>query len=114
MRFNNVNVEALAYHLPDSVITSEDLENRMAPLYEKLKLPLGRLQLMTGIRERRFWDEGVMPSEISTLAGEKVLAKSGIDRYWLPPFAVVMMDASISTSGFERNTHGKAKDGSKE
>jgi acyl-CoA:acyl-CoA alkyltransferase len=80
MRFNNVNIEALAYHLPDSVVTSEDLEIRMAPLYEKLKLPVGRLQLMTGIRERRFWDVGVMPSEISTLAGEKVLEKSGIDR----------------------------------
>jgi hypothetical protein len=41
-------------------------------------------------------------------------SKSGIDRYWLPPFAVVMMDSSISTSGFRRNTHGKAKDGSRQ
>jgi hypothetical protein len=39
---------------------------------------------------------------------------AGVDRYWLPPFAAVMMHSSISTSGFERNTHGKAKDGSKE
>ena len=80
MRFNNVNIEALAYHLPDNVVTSEDLENRMRPLYKRLKLPVGRLELMSGIRERRFWNQGVVPSEISTIAGEKVLAKSGIDR----------------------------------
>jgi acyl-CoA:acyl-CoA alkyltransferase len=80
MLFNNVNVEAVAYHLPDDIFSSEDLENRMEPLYEKLNLPVGRLELMTGIRERRFWGEGVVPSQISTLAGEKVLAKAGIDR----------------------------------
>ena len=80
MLFNNVCIEALAAHLPDNVVTSEDLEKQMQPLYERLKLPAGRLQLMSGIRERRFWDEGVVPSEVATLAGEKVLEKSGADR----------------------------------
>ncbi|GJL78101.1 MAG: 3-oxoacyl-ACP synthase III [Nitrospinaceae bacterium] len=80
MLFNNVCIEALAYHLPKNVVTSEDLENQMAPLYERLKLPAGRLELMSGIRERRFWDKGVFPSEVGTLAGEKTLEKSGFDR----------------------------------
>jgi len=80
MRFNNVCIEAVACHLPENVVTSEDLENRMAPLYERLKLSVGRLELMSGIRERRFWDEGVLPSEVGAIAGERAIEKSGIDR----------------------------------
>ncbi len=80
MRFSNVCIEAVARHLPENVVTSEDLEHRMRPLYERLKLPLGRLELMSGIRERRFWDEGVLPSEVGVIAGEKAIEKSGVDR----------------------------------
>jgi 3-oxoacyl-[acyl-carrier-protein] synthase III len=80
MRFSNVCVEGVARHLPDNVVTSEELEQRMSPLYERLKLPMGRLELMSGIKERRFWDEGVMPSEVGAIAGEKVIEKTGFDR----------------------------------
>lgn len=80
MRFSNVCIEAVASHLPENVVTSEDLENKMGPLYDRLKLPVGRLELMSGIRERRFWNPGVMPSEVGALAGEKAIEKSGIDR----------------------------------
>ena len=79
MRFENVCVEAVACHLPENVVTSEELENRMGPLYERLKLPVGRLELMSGIRERRFWSDGVLPSEVGATAGERALEKSGID-----------------------------------
>lgn len=80
MLFNNVCIEALGYHLPENAVASEDLEKQMRPLYERLKLPAGRLELMSGIRERRFWDDGTLPSEVGSLAGEKVLEKSGVDR----------------------------------
>ena len=80
MRFSNVCIEGVSHHLPANVVTSEDLEHRMRPLYERLKLPVGRLELMSGIRERRFWDEGVLPSEVGAIAGDKVLEKTGIDR----------------------------------
>lgn len=80
MKFENVCIESLGYHLPENIVTSEDLERRMAPLYEKLKLPYGRLELMSGIRERRFWDKGVYPSDVSSIAGERALEKCSIDR----------------------------------
>lgn len=79
MRFEKVCIEGLDYHLPDNIVTSIEIENRLAPLYERLKLPQGRLELMSGIQERRFWDQGVFPSEVATLAGEKALAQSGVD-----------------------------------
>ena len=80
MRFKNICLETLAYHLPENVVTSTDLEKRLSPVYERLKLPYGRLELMSGIRERRFWEKGVFPSDISSMAGQKALEKSGIDR----------------------------------
>ena len=79
MIFQNVCIESIAYHLPQNIVTSEELEKRMAVLYERLKLPLGRLEMMSGIRERRFWDKGVFPSEIGSEAGRKAIDKSGID-----------------------------------
>ena len=80
MLFKNVYIESLGYHLPDNVVTSDDLERRLAPLYEKLKLPFGRLEMMSGIRERRFFEKGVFPSQVSSLAAEHALGKTDIDR----------------------------------
>ena len=52
MRFHKVRMEAIATHLPERVVTSQQLEQRLAPVYERLRLSEGRLELMSGIRER--------------------------------------------------------------
>ena len=80
MRFKNVYIEAVSYHLPENVVTSSEIEKQLSPLYDRLKLPYGRLEMMSGIRERRFWKKGTFPSRVGTLAGEKALAKAGLDR----------------------------------
>ncbi len=59
--------------LPEEAWSSDELEARLRPVYERLKLPEGRLELMTGIRERRFWPRGTLPSEISAQAGAAFL-----------------------------------------
>lgn len=78
MRFENVCIESLALALPEEVWTSAEIEERLRPLYERLKLPAGRLELMTGIRERRVWPAGTRPSSASAAAGRAVLAKSSL------------------------------------
>jgi 3-oxoacyl-[acyl-carrier-protein] synthase-3 len=78
MLFQNTCIESLAVALPDEVLTSADIEARLRPLYERLKLPEGRLELMTGIRARRVWPAGTKPSDASAAAGKAVLAKSGL------------------------------------
>ena len=78
MRFQNVVMESLAYALPDEILTSDALEQQMAPLYERLKLPYGRLELMTGIKERRFWPVEFAPSSGGAEAGRTLLQKSRI------------------------------------
>jgi 3-oxoacyl-[acyl-carrier-protein] synthase-3 len=83
MRYQNVCIESFGYTLPEEVVTSEEIERRLAPLYERLRLPEGRLELITGIRERRFWKRGTMPSDKSVLSGEKALEVAGIDRNYV-------------------------------
>jgi 3-oxoacyl-[acyl-carrier-protein] synthase-3 len=78
MKFENVCIESLAVALPDEIWTSADIEERLRPLYERLKLPAGRLELMTGIRERRMWPAGTRPSDASAAAGRAVLAQSAV------------------------------------
>lgn len=79
MRFESVRLPAISHHLPEEVVTSEELEGRLAPLYERLGLHPGRIELMTGIRERRFFPPGTRPSSIAAAAGRSALAESGID-----------------------------------
>ncbi len=79
MRFGRVAVCGLAAVDPDQVVTSEALEDRLAPLYGRLGLVPGRLELMTGIRERRFWSEPMLPSTAAAQAGRAALERSDLD-----------------------------------
>ena len=59
MQYQNVCIESLGYTLPDEIVTSDEIERRLEPLYRRLRLPEGRLEHMTGIRERRFWEDSL-------------------------------------------------------
>ena len=78
MRFEHVCIESIAVALPEESWTSAAIEERLRPLYERLRLPFGRLELMSGIRERRFWPRGTRPSDASAAAGRAVLAQSSL------------------------------------
>ena len=80
MQYKKVCVESFGYELPETIVTSLSLEERLAPIYKKFNLSYGRLEIMTGIRERRFWDDGVTPSQASIKAAEKAISKSGIKK----------------------------------
>lgn len=79
LRYTRVCLHDFGYHLPPVELTSESIEERLAPLYERLKLPAGRLELMTGIRARRLWYPGTRPSEGAAAAGAAAMAKAGVD-----------------------------------
>lgn len=74
MRFTRARLYPFAYELPPRVVSSDAIEERLDPVYKRLKLSKGRLELMTGIRERRFWNPGTRPSDGAALAGQKALA----------------------------------------
>jgi len=80
MRYEHVCIEAVTHTLPPHVVTSDDIERRLAPVYERLGLPAGRLELMTGIRERRWFEPGTLPGSVSIQTANAAIERSGIDR----------------------------------
>ncbi len=80
MRFENVCIEGMGYVIPDHVVATAWFEERLKPVYEALGAPAGFIERLTGIREHRWWDEGVWVSDGSAMAGERALAAAGIDR----------------------------------
>jgi len=79
MRYSNVCIEAFAYCLPEEIVTTESLEKRCEPLYRRLNLPEGRLEALTGIKERRIWKAGKTPGQQSILTAQKLLEQTGFE-----------------------------------
>lgn len=79
MQYKNSVIESYAYHDPEVFLSSSDLESRLSDVYDRLKLPYGRLELQTSIKSRGYWPVGTKPSSISTGAAVKALEKSQFD-----------------------------------
>ena len=110
--YSHVCLDTFGYELPPRVLTSQEIEDRLAPLYDRLKLPRGRLELMSGIRERRLWPAGTRPSEAAARAGRDVLRRADID----PASVECLIFTSVSrdmmepaTASFVHNTLGLPK-----
>lgn len=78
MKYSRVYLDGLSYELAANVVTSSELEKRVEPVYNTLRFPLGQLEALTGIRERRWWDPGFKLSEGAALAGRKTLGAAGV------------------------------------
>ena len=100
MKFKNVVISSFAYHLPEQIMTSVEIEDRLAPVYERLKLPTGRIEMMTGIRERRYWPPGTMPSDLSTQAARNLFQKKSIK----PDQIDLLIHASVCRDFLEPST----------
>jgi 3-oxoacyl-[acyl-carrier-protein] synthase-3 len=66
-------ISAFGYELAPDVITSDDLERRLEPLYTALHLQSGQLAAITGIVERRWWPPGFAMKEGAIRAGRQAL-----------------------------------------
>ncbi|MFP6751741.1 MAG: 3-oxoacyl-ACP synthase III, partial [Pirellulaceae bacterium] len=78
MQFQRVRLASIGYTIPPEVVHSDQIEQQLAPLYKRLELPPGRLELMTGIQERRQWPRGTMPSDRSAESCRHALQAAGI------------------------------------
>ncbi|MCG8652100.1 MAG: 3-oxoacyl-ACP synthase III [Pirellulales bacterium] len=79
MRFDGVFLESIGAEIPEEIWTSEEIERRLEPLYHRLKLPEGRLELMSGISRRRVWAPQTLPSGPSIRSGQLAIEAAGID-----------------------------------
>jgi 3-oxoacyl-[acyl-carrier-protein] synthase-3 len=80
MKFKNVVIQALAAVEPPIRVTSREIEQKLKPTLDRLGVRDDLLEEVSGIGARRFWEKGTAPSDAATLAAEKALDESGIDR----------------------------------
>lgn len=80
MKFENAYLTATSYVLPSTILPTSAVEEKLAPLYARLGLRVGRLEELTGIRERRVWPTTTLPSDIAAEAAENLFKKTGFDR----------------------------------
>ncbi|QGQ20223.1 3-oxoacyl-ACP synthase III [Cellulomonas sp. JZ18] len=75
----NAALLSLATTVAERVTTSADIDRRLAPVLDRLRLPTGLLQRVAGVHERRNWAEGQSFDAAAVAAGEKALAEAGVN-----------------------------------
>jgi 3-oxoacyl-[acyl-carrier-protein] synthase-3 len=71
MNIDQISLLDIDYCDPDHFLSSDDMEKELSPIYEKLKLPVGRIEMQTGIKSRGVF-ENKKPSDIATMAANKL------------------------------------------
>lgn len=100
LKYNRVFLTALGYELGPEVVTSAELEERLAPVYRRLLIQPGQLEAWTGIAERRWWNLDARLSAGATSAARKALAKTNIQAADLG----VVIYAGVCRENFEPAT----------
>src|SRR5437879_67542 len=100
--FTSRNATMLAVSAIDApvVVTSAELDARLADTYCRVGLRPGLMERLAGIRERRWWSEGATFVDGAALAGAKALAESGID----PSEMGLLINTSVSRAHLEPAT----------
>lgn len=78
MRYSKVYLDSIGYELAPVVVTSRELERKLAPVLERLKISEGQLENLTGIFERRWWTPGFSLSRGAIAAAKKALDNSRV------------------------------------
>lgn len=100
MRYSRVHIESIGYELAPVVVSTAELESRIAPMYEAMGMRPGQLELLTGISERRWWEPNYPLSHGAAAAGRKALAAADIS----PDEIDVLIYAGVCREHFEPAT----------
>jgi acyl-CoA:acyl-CoA alkyltransferase len=99
-RFTNTAVLTVATAEPTEVVTSADLDERLADTYQRVRLRAGQLERLVGVRARRWWAPGVTFVDGAAMAGAKAMSEAGVD----PADIGVMVNTSVSRLHLEPAT----------
>ncbi len=107
MKYTKVFVETIGYELPPIVVTSAELEARLAPVYEALHFQPGQLEALTGISERRYWSPDTPLSQSAITAAHAALDASAV----VPSDIDVLIYAGVCRESFEPATACRVANG---
>jgi 3-oxoacyl-[acyl-carrier-protein] synthase III len=78
MNYSKVYIESIGYEIAPVVVSSVEIERRLNDLYSALHLAEGQLEALTGIVERRWWEEGHRLSDGAIAAARRALEASNV------------------------------------
>ncbi|MEM6994783.1 MAG: 3-oxoacyl-ACP synthase III [Myxococcota bacterium] len=78
MRFTKTVLHGFGYALAPVIVATEELEERLEPVYRRLHIDPGQLERLTGIVERRWWEPGYPVTEGAVVAGARALARARV------------------------------------
>jgi 3-oxoacyl-[acyl-carrier-protein] synthase-3 len=99
-RFGNTSVLAVCAIDAPVVVTSTDIDDRLADVYERVGLRPGMMQRLAGIHERRWWNKGTTFADGAAMAGAKAMAEAGVN----PGDIGLMVNTSVSRAHLEPST----------
>ncbi len=99
-RFSNTTILDVSSADASQVVTSAEIDDRLADTYQRVRLRPGMLERLVGIRERRWWPDGVTFVDGAAMAGAKAISESGID----PAEIGLMVNTSVSREHLEPST----------
>lgn len=100
MHFKNVVIQSLAAVDAPITLTSKEISQRLKPTMDRLGVRESLLEEISGIKSRGIWEKGTQPSDAATLAAEKAIEESGIDRSRIG----VIINTSVSRDFLEPST----------
>jgi 3-oxoacyl-[acyl-carrier-protein] synthase-3 len=80
MQYKNVSIMSLAHIDAPHRVTSSEMSEKLGETLQRLGMRQDLLETASGIAARRYWDEGLQPSQAAALAAEKALTGAGLDR----------------------------------
>src|SRR3954452_17190347 len=99
-RFRNTTMLDISRADASRVVTSDELDERLAGTYGRVGRRPGLLERLAGLRERRWWADGVTFVDGAAMAGAKAISESGVD----PSAIGLMINTSISRKYLEPST----------
>ncbi len=100
LKFKNVCIESYAFLEPPICVTSAEIEDRLAPVYDRLKVPFGTLEKLSGIKTRYSFTDQDRPSTAATRVATEAIEKAGIKREDIG----VIFNCSVTRDYFEPAT----------
>lgn len=78
--FKKVFIESYAFVPGVHELSSDSVEDRLSPIYDRLKIPYGTLEKLSGIKTRYFFGREDTPSKIATQAAKEALEKTKLSK----------------------------------
>ncbi|MCF6247642.1 MAG: 3-oxoacyl-ACP synthase III [Desulfobacula sp.] len=100
MKYSSVYIESFGYELAPNVVTTAELEEKLAPFMKTAGLGAKMIETLTGIKQRRYWDKEHTLAQHAAVAGQRALDEAELT----PDQIGALAYCGVCSDGFEPAT----------